>query len=58
MCLTDRENDKDDVAGHADTTTQPPKRPRILRNRYESGAGLARRLLPIDPHAAEKGDRS
>ena len=38
--------------------TQAPKRPRLIRDRYGAGAsgggGLAKKLLPIDPQAADK----
>ncbi|KAI0312477.1 transcription factor/nuclear export subunit protein 2-domain-containing protein [Amylostereum chailletii] len=38
---------------------QPPKRPRLRRNRYPEDAGqgshaLARKLLDVDPHAADR----
>ena len=36
---------------------QPIKRPKVGRNRYSSGQNthaLARKLLPIDPSAADK----
>ncbi|KAI0047273.1 hypothetical protein FA95DRAFT_1664524 [Auriscalpium vulgare] len=49
-----------DVAGDATVAagsdlTQPPKRPRINRTRYQTPShALARKLLPIDPQAGEK----
>lgn len=54
----DREKEKDSNMNLAESAVQPPKRPRILRNRYtENSAGFARRVLPIDPQAGDKGDR-
>lgn len=35
-------------------SSQPPKRPRINRNRYHAPHGLAKRTLPIDPQAGDK----
>ncbi|EGO01596.1 hypothetical protein SERLA73DRAFT_49063 [Serpula lacrymans var. lacrymans S7.3] len=57
--LSDRDKDVGEAtSGAADLTTQPPKRPRINRNRYTSHpsntSALARKLLPIDPHAGDK----
>ncbi|OBZ76414.1 THO complex subunit 2 [Grifola frondosa] len=55
--LSEREKDGNDAApGVNEQTAQAPKRPRIIRNRYESSTnhGLAKKLLPIDPQLAEK----
>ena len=53
----DRERDVNDVPG-ADQTSQPPKRPRINRERYKSVSGtsfpLAKKLLQADPQAGDK----
>ncbi|KAF9224309.1 hypothetical protein BS17DRAFT_779623 [Gyrodon lividus] len=53
--LADR--DKDTGEGNTilgDLSSQPPKRPRINRNRYHAPHGLAKRTLPIDPQASDK----
>ncbi|KAG2361997.1 transcription factor/nuclear export subunit protein 2-domain-containing protein [Suillus spraguei] len=58
--LADRDKDVGEatisVAG--ELSLQPPKRPRINRNRYNPHAlqthGLAKRTLPIDPQAGDK----
>lgn len=55
---SDRDQDfGDNGLGIIDQGSQPPKRPRIIRNRYNSGPtthGLAKKLLPIDPQVADK----
>jgi THO complex subunit 2 len=55
----DREKDIGDTSsglGADQATTQPPKRPRINRNRYTASPSyaVAKRSLPIDPQAADK----
>jgi len=57
--VSDREKDASDSASGlgAEQTTQPPKRPRINRNRYPTHGNsyaIAKKLLPTDPQAAEK----
>ncbi|KAF8138151.1 hypothetical protein EV363DRAFT_1292738 [Boletus edulis] len=49
----DREKDVGEVNNipGSDLSSQPLKRPKIIRNRYP---GLAKRTLPIDPHAGDK----
>jgi THO complex subunit 2 len=54
--VVDREKD---TSGDAAVSTgldavQPPKRPRLIRNRYPSSHAIAKKLLPIDPQAADK----
>jgi THO complex subunit 2 len=58
--LADRDKDVGEAAVSAagELSLQPPKRPRINRNRYNPHAlqthGLAKRTLPIDPQAGDK----
>ncbi|KAH7888047.1 transcription factor/nuclear export subunit protein 2-domain-containing protein [Phlebopus sp. FC_14] len=54
--LADRDKDAVDVSSNAtgELASQPPKRPRINRNRYHQAHGLAKRTLPIDPQAGDK----
>ncbi|KAG2755797.1 hypothetical protein P692DRAFT_20853707 [Suillus brevipes Sb2] len=58
--LADRDKDVSEAAISAagELSLQPPKRPRINRNRYNPHAlqthGLAKRTLPIDPQAGDK----
>ncbi|TFK29236.1 hypothetical protein FA15DRAFT_664153 [Coprinopsis marcescibilis] len=57
---SEREKDLDPPA--EPPSQQPPKRPKINRNRYTGAASgqshaVARKLLPIDPHAADKSGR-
>ncbi|KAG1874783.1 transcription factor/nuclear export subunit protein 2-domain-containing protein [Suillus subalutaceus] len=58
--LADRDKDVGEAAISAagELSLQPPKRPRINRNRYNAHAlqthGLAKRTLPIDPQAGDK----
>jgi THO complex subunit 2 len=58
--VSDREKEASDSASGlgAEQTTQPPKRPRINRNRYPSSHGnsyaIAKKLLPTDPQAGDK----
>ncbi|KAG6378421.1 transcription factor/nuclear export subunit protein 2-domain-containing protein [Boletus reticuloceps] len=49
----DRDKDVGEVNNipGSDLSSQPLKRPKIIRNRYP---GLAKRTLPIDPHAGDK----
>ncbi|KAH9938580.1 transcription factor/nuclear export subunit protein 2-domain-containing protein [Fomitopsis serialis] len=51
--LSEREKETGDTAGAGAEQTQPLKRPRIRRDRYSNAPshGLAKKLLPIDPHA-------
>jgi THO complex subunit 2 len=46
------------ISAAGELSLQPPKRPRINRNRYNPHAlqthGLAKRTLPIDPQAGDK----
>ena len=54
----DRERDAPEAPGATEPAAQAPKRPRIIRDRYGAGSsgggGLAKKLLPIDPQAADK----
>lgn len=52
----DRERDAPEPTGTNEPATQAPKRPRLIRDRYAtaSSGGLAKKLLPIDPQAADK----
>jgi hypothetical protein len=55
----DREKDINDIpsALGPEQATQPPKRPRIVRNRYSASSSsyaVAKRSLPIDPQAGDK----
>jgi hypothetical protein len=55
--IVDREKDiNESVTSIIEQTSQPPKRPRINRNRYPSSQShaLAKKLLPIDPQAGDK----
>ncbi|OSD04328.1 hypothetical protein PYCCODRAFT_1444038 [Trametes coccinea BRFM310] len=56
--LSERERDAPDAPPASESTPQPAKRLRINRNRYEASSGpsngFARKVLPIDPHAADK----
>ncbi|KAG0699864.1 transcription factor/nuclear export subunit protein 2-domain-containing protein [Suillus ampliporus] len=58
--LADRDKDVGEaaVSTAGELSLQPPKRPRINRNRYNPHAlqthGLAKRTLPIDPQAGDK----
>jgi len=56
--MSDREKDAagDATLSAGPDAVQPPKRPRIIRNRYTSGPShaIAKKLLPIDPQAADK----
>jgi len=55
--ISDREKEASEtVTSPIEQTSQPPKRPRINRNRYPSGQphALAKKLLPIDPQAGDK----
>ena len=58
MFRADRERDAPEVSGNGEPATQAPKRPRLIRDRYgagpSGGGGLAKKLLPIDPQAADK----
>jgi hypothetical protein len=40
-----------------ETTTQTKKRPRIIRDRYPPSFAIAKKSLPIDPQAADRGRR-
>ncbi|KAG9317173.1 transcription factor/nuclear export subunit protein 2-domain-containing protein [Chiua virens] len=55
---TDRDKDVGEATSvpAGDLSSQPLKRPRIIRNRYHPHAphGLAKRTLPIDPQAGDK----
>ena len=46
------------MSGNGEPGGQAPKRPRIIRDRYgpraTGGGELAKKLLPIDPQAADK----
>ena len=52
----DREREAPEMTGTNEPTAQAPKRPRLIRDRYNttSSGGLAKRTLPIDPQAADK----
>lgn len=52
----DRDKDVGEVSSilGGDLSSQPPKRPRINRNRYHAPHGVAKRTLPIDPQAGDK----
>ncbi|PIL37228.1 hypothetical protein GSI_00921 [Ganoderma sinense ZZ0214-1] len=54
--ISDRERDAPEATGTSEPATQAPKRPRLIRDRYAtaSSGGLAKKLLPIDPQAADK----
>jgi THO complex subunit 2 len=55
--IVDREKDiNESVTSIIEQASQPPKRPRINRNRYPSSQShaLAKKLLPIDPQAGDK----
>ncbi|TBU49613.1 transcription factor/nuclear export subunit protein 2-domain-containing protein [Dichomitus squalens] len=54
--VSDRERDAPETTGINEPTAQAPKRPRLIRDRYNttSSGGLAKRVLPIDPQAADK----
>ncbi|KAG2148090.1 transcription factor/nuclear export subunit protein 2-domain-containing protein [Suillus clintonianus] len=58
--LADRDKDVGEatISAAGELSLQPPKRPRINRNRYNPHAlqahGLAKRTLPIDPQAGDK----
>jgi len=55
--VSDREKEASDSASGPSTeqTAQPPKRPRINRNRYPSNNyAIAKKLLPTDPQAGDK----
>jgi len=57
--VSDREKDANDSTSGpgAEQTAQPPKRPRINRNRYPShpsSYAIAKKLLPTDPQAGDK----
>jgi THO complex subunit 2 len=57
MIIIDREKDASDSASGpgAEQTAQPPKRPRINRNRYQSSSyAIAKKLLPTDSQAGDK----
>ena len=46
-----------ETPGSNEPTAQAPKRPRLIRDRYGAtpgGGALAKKLLPIDPQAADK----
>ncbi|RDX55708.1 hypothetical protein OH76DRAFT_1461168 [Lentinus brumalis] len=55
--MSEREKDAPETPGNNDPAAHAPKRPRIIRNRYDaapSGSGhFARKVLPID-HGGEK----
>lgn len=60
--VIDRDKDIDATLGPgSEPPMQPPKRPRIIRNRYPSAQNnthaIARKLLPIDPSAGDKSRR-
>ncbi|KAI9063149.1 hypothetical protein FKP32DRAFT_1651303 [Trametes sanguinea] len=56
--LSERERDAADAPPASESAPQPAKRLRINRNRYEGSSGpsngFAKKVLPIDPHAADK----
>ena len=56
MPCTDCERDAPEATGTSEPATQAPKRLRLIRDRYAtaSSGGLAKKLLPIDPQAADK----
>lgn len=57
MIIIDREKDASESASGpgAEQTAQPPKRPRINRNRYQSSSyAIAKKLLPTDSQAGDK----
>lgn len=60
--IIDRDKDIDVALGPgSEPAMQPPKRPRLIRNRYPSSQtnahAIARKLLPIDPSASDKNRR-
>ncbi|KAI0750889.1 transcription factor/nuclear export subunit protein 2-domain-containing protein [Daedaleopsis nitida] len=53
--ISDRERDAPDAPGSNEPITQAPKRLRLIRDRYGTApSNLAKKLLPIDPQAADK----
>ncbi|CDO68724.1 hypothetical protein BN946_scf184652.g51 [Trametes cinnabarina] len=56
--LSERERDAAEAPPASESTPQPAKRLKINRNRYEASSGpsngFAKRVLPIDPHAADR----
>ncbi|KAI9000935.1 transcription factor/nuclear export subunit protein 2-domain-containing protein [Trametes punicea] len=56
--LSERERDAPDALPASETAPQPSKRLKIIRDRYGASTGpsngFAKKVLPIDPHAADK----
>ncbi|KAH9899791.1 hypothetical protein C8Q73DRAFT_334410 [Cubamyces lactineus] len=56
--LSERERDAPDAPPANEPAPQHSKRPKLIRDRYATASGpsngFAKKVLPIDPHAAEK----